>query len=187
MKFFREKPSEVDAPEAQVSTALCSFSARQTSWLIVLLVLAGAALFVSGYMVGKTAVMRSVTDKVIDDSFEDRAQYALHQMYGKPEDSSDDSASDVSAEEDEPETLYYAQLIGFGVKQNAEQFINRVKKMGIPVTLKTRVSKKPRGNTITWYQVTTDEYPSEEALRTDLAKLSKRENLKNIRIQSRTR
>jgi hypothetical protein len=78
---------------------------------------------------------------------------------------------------------YSAQLAGFGVKQRADEFAARVKKLGLRVRVVRRVSKSSRGKILVWYQVVTESYHKESELQRLINIVSKAEHIKNIRIR----
>lgn len=80
-------------------------------------------------------------------------------------------------------TSYNAELIGFGTQQAAQDFIKRVHKYSsIPLDLKERSSKTPRGKLITWYQVVTGKYEQKQELQNILDILIKKEHLHDVKI-----
>jgi hypothetical protein len=85
----------------------------------------------------------------------------------------------------EPATVmrYGAELIGFGTKSAAQEFMNRVATYNpIPLALKERHSRTPRGRIITWYQVVTERYENKQELQKMLDTLIKKERLHDIKI-----
>jgi hypothetical protein len=78
---------------------------------------------------------------------------------------------------------YSAELIGFGTKTAAQEFIKRVTTYN-PVTLelKERHSKTARGKVIKWYQVVTGKYEQKQELQKQLDTLIKKERLQDIKI-----
>ncbi len=78
---------------------------------------------------------------------------------------------------------YGAELIGFGTKGAANDFIKRVAQYSpIPLELKERHSKTSRGKVITWYQVVTSKYEQKQELQKLLDTLIKKEHLHDIKI-----
>lgn len=76
-----------------------------------------------------------------------------------------------------------AELIGFGTKGAADEFIKRVAGYSpILLLLKEHKSKSPRGRNITWYQVVTNKYEQKEDLQKMLDILIKKEHLHDIKI-----
>jgi len=82
----------------------------------------------------------------------------------------------------EPIVTYMAPLVGFGSLSSANQFMQKVKKSGIDVSVKKRVSKTPKGKTVAWYQVVTGEYADKNEIEHVVMRLSEKENLKNVKI-----
>lgn len=82
-----------------------------------------------------------------------------------------------------PAARYSAELIGFGTKAAAQEFIKRVSAYN-PVTLelKERQSKTTRGKVIKWYQVVTGKYEQKQELQKQLDILIKKERLQDIKI-----
>jgi hypothetical protein len=81
------------------------------------------------------------------------------------------------------EARYSAELIGFGTKASAQEFIKRVAGYNpISLELKERHSKTPRGKVIKWYQVVTGKYEQKQALQKQLDTLIKKERLQDIKI-----
>ncbi len=78
---------------------------------------------------------------------------------------------------------YSAELIGFGTKSAAEEFIKRVATYeAATLELKERQSKTPRGRMIHWYQVITSKYEQKKDLQNLLDTLIKKEHLHDIKI-----
>lgn len=78
---------------------------------------------------------------------------------------------------------YSAELIGFGTKAAAQEFIKRVSAYNpIPLELKERQSKTARGKVIKWYQVVTGKYEQKQELQKLLDTLIKKERLQDIKI-----
>ena len=72
----------------------------------------------------------------------------------------------------------YAQLIGFGSKQTATAFKNRLAKKKIEVKIKTRTSKTAKGRKRTWYQAVTPVFTSFEELEKTIKKIQKLEYIR---------
>lgn len=80
-------------------------------------------------------------------------------------------------------TRYAAELVGFGNKQTAEEFMRRVALYStVPLELKEHKSKSPRGRAIRWYQVVTGKYEQKEELQTILDILIKKEHLHDVKV-----
>jgi cell division protein FtsN len=90
-------------------------------------------------------------------------------------------AEQQKIEQIEPaEKQYYAQLIGFGTKQAAQQFVHRLEKKGISVAIKTRYSKTAKERQIAWYQVITKPYANKQELASLVSRIKKEEKLKGV-------
>jgi hypothetical protein len=78
---------------------------------------------------------------------------------------------------------YSAELIGFGTKAAAQEFIKRVSAYNpVALELKERHSKTARGKVIKWYQVVTGKYEQKQELQKQLDTLIKKERLQDIKI-----
>jgi septal ring-binding cell division protein DamX len=92
-----------------------------------------------------------------------------------------ESASD-EAEASESGSECYAQLIGFGTAKAAQDYVNRLKRKGIPVFMQKRHSRSAKGRLVTWYQVVTEKFRDEEKLQALIARLKEEEKLQGIRV-----
>lgn len=77
---------------------------------------------------------------------------------------------------------YYAELVGFGSKQRANEFCNRLQKNGISVVVKKRKSRTARGKNIFWYQAITEKFDNKSDLVAFVDIIKDKENLKGIKI-----
>ncbi len=73
----------------------------------------------------------------------------------------------------------YAQLVGYGSKNNALKFYNRLKNKGYPVIFKERPGNKPKNS---WYQVVTDVLDQQE-LSKIVSQIAKEEKIKPVIIK----
>jgi hypothetical protein len=73
----------------------------------------------------------------------------------------------------------YAQLVGYGSKNNALKFYNRLKNKGYPVIFKERTGNKPKNS---WYQVVTDVLDQQE-LSKIVSQIAKEEKIKPVIIK----
>lgn len=79
---------------------------------------------------------------------------------------------------------YSAVLVGFGSKQSALNFINRLQGHDIVTQIRTRISKTASGKTKkTWYQVITKSYESRQELDDVIERIKKFERLKDSDIK----
>jgi len=81
-----------------------------------------------------------------------------------------------------PKTKYYAQLIGFGSRKAAEQFVNKVQKKGYNVFIVPRKSKTSSGRIITWFQAITDKFDDESKLMDMANRIKMSERLGEIKV-----
>ncbi len=88
----------------------------------------------------------------------------------------------VEKHEQEPVVTYMAPLVGFSSFNSANQFMQKIKKSGIDVSVKKRVSKTAKGKSVAWYQVITGEYTDKNEVEHVVMRLSEKENLKNVKI-----
>jgi hypothetical protein len=88
----------------------------------------------------------------------------------------------VANDNTERENHYYAQLIGFGSKKAAEQFVERLKNNALEIAIKERVSTGARGKKRVWYQVVTQQYTDKEELERLVAHVIKKEHLSGVQI-----
>lgn len=77
--------------------------------------------------------------------------------------------------------LAFAELCGFGLKKNAVNYSNRLKKRGINTTVLDRKSRSKKGKTITWYQVITDSMEIEK-LKRMVKDIKKKDKLSGVNI-----
>lgn len=91
-------------------------------------------------------------------------------------------AATLTGQNNEVATRYYAQLIGFGTAQAADQFVNRITKRGFPAKVEKRTSKTTRGKKVSWYQVVTDVYVDKADLEKVIEIIVWQEKLKDVRI-----
>lgn len=73
----------------------------------------------------------------------------------------------------------YAQLIGFGTKKAAQDFVGRLKKHGVQVILKTIMSKTASGKQRVWYQAITPTYDTAQELQAQLTKIKRLEHIRD--------
>lgn len=77
---------------------------------------------------------------------------------------------------------HYAQLIGFGTKKFAEQFVQKMKRKHVDVYIQSRNSKTAKGKKIAWYQVVTEQYADYTRLEDLVDRIAKEEKIKGIKI-----
>lgn len=77
---------------------------------------------------------------------------------------------------------HYAQLIGYGTEVAAKKFAHRLLQKDIPVQVKKRISKTPKGKQRTWFQVVTQDYSDRNELDKLVDRITKEEKLKGVCI-----
>lgn len=77
---------------------------------------------------------------------------------------------------------YHAQLIGYGSQQQAEKFVQKLRKKNVDAHVDTKISKSAKGKTRSWYQVVTKDFVSKNELEALVARISKEEKLSGVRI-----
>lgn len=82
----------------------------------------------------------------------------------------------------ESSTRYFAQLVGFGTRQAAQKFVQRLQQVDIPVEVKDRHSKTAKGKKVTWYQVVTTSFSDKGELEKLVNEIKVKERLKDVRI-----
>lgn len=93
------------------------------------------------------------------------------------------TAASQSCEPQQNNVRYVALLAGYGTKQAAQQFVQRLEKKGIKAEIKDRVSTNSQKKSRKWYQVTTEKYDSKQALTLLVGQIKGEEHLGNdVRI-----
>jgi hypothetical protein len=77
---------------------------------------------------------------------------------------------------------YYAQLVGFGSKHAAQQFVNKLAQRDITAHIKQRTSKTAKGRVVYWYQVITETFSQKNDLVKLVEAIKRREKLHDVRI-----
>lgn len=166
--------------------------------------------FIGGYFLGKNQVVEPFVARVEQDSFADQIYSSLCAL--SQQEAASPSAKQIEIAEArnacEAETIpippapltvspkienesiavlakeWYAQLIGYGKKQSALDFVSRLQKRGITVTMKTRISSTAKGKKRQWYQVVTESYTDRAALQALVDRVTHEEKLKGVQIRS---
>lgn len=159
---------------------------KQTAWLISGLLLLLFFVFMAGYFWGKHQALEQFSHALDQESIADKIYSSLYCSYeGK-------TGVEIPEVESKPESEHtehlpscetcYAQLIGFGSKKTAQNYVDKLAKQGFGVEVKERTSVMGNGRLTTWYQVVTKPYTSREELAAVVAVLTKRELLRDVRI-----
>lgn len=185
---------------------------RQASIFSASIIFLMLGVFISGYFWGQKKAVVEFTDKLNEDSFTDKVNYSFYSMYGNQKQDDFDTQVESKDEElkleeapvvevetqnlnnivqenikEEPvlqanKKQYYAELIGFGSSKSAQQFVNKLQKMGYNTFIKTRTSKTAKGKEIKWYQVLTEKFDDREKLNDMVNEIKRSENIKEVRI-----
>lgn len=157
--------------------------------------------FIFGYFWGQKYAVEQFVDKIHNESFADKISSSLlslqqntsvreiaESIFQENENqlACDNESNEYDVMQSESDTInnssatsYYAQLIGFGTLNAANQFVNRLQKKNISLEIKKRTSKTTRGKKITWYQVVTKKYTDRFVLDKLVETLKKDEKLKD--------
>jgi hypothetical protein len=181
---------------------------RQVGLLLSGLIIAFFVFFISGYFLGKKQIADELMYKIEQESFADQVYSSLCALYDQDLDSAQIEETDQLVSQDknvlvpekeeeliinnsiEPQTesvhlgkQYYAQLIGFGTQQAADQFAQRIGKIA-QVEVRARESSTAKGRKITWYQVVTKPFNDRDSLHNAVDRITKQEKLKGVQICS---
>lgn len=140
-----------------------TLSERETTHVIVGLLLGGFLLFISGYYLGK----RSACEYFVfgdDVQFARKVRTALGSLAGRPGEQEQESEEDDSAQESDnsegaivkSNTQAFAHLCGFGSHASAQAYVDRLAKRHVGAHVVERVSTSSQGRRVVWYQVVTD-------------------------------
>jgi len=177
-----------------------------TSISIILLTL----MLVIGYLWGQRNAIGEFTSKVVNDSFADQVNYSMHSMYKENNAADEDETEEKENELEEvnpekqsikkeidapvqvqqinnvPGLKHYAQLVGFGSRKNAEQFVNKLQKKGYTIVLIPRKSKTANNKVITWYQAVTEKFDNKADLEKVVDEIKVSERLNDIKFMTST-
>lgn len=181
-----------------------TLDARQASWAGAALILLIFTAFVAGFFWGQRSAYHEAMSRTAHTAFTDQAHFALYAASAVREpatteplrmDIIDTEPEIIGAPESEPlgatpalapndATKHVAQLVGFGTKKEAQTALERMKKRGLPVQMRERTSKTPKGRTVTWYQIVSDAYTDKKQLELVLDRICKAERIprKDVRI-----
>ncbi len=77
---------------------------------------------------------------------------------------------------------YYAQIIGYGTRKAATQFVQKMEKKGVMTTIKERKSVTAQGKESYWYQVVTMDYSDLDTLTVLTERIAREEKIQGIKI-----
>lgn len=183
------------------------FTKKQASVLVATLITLGVLIFVLGYFFGKKSDIEMLIEKTEQDVLADRAEYnstmeSFVAQHGNIDDDNDDEKVPDATEEDNKQELannpkslevpkeeavgsaWVAALAGFGTKSAAVAMMQRLKRHGIEVVLKTKTSSTARKKIVRyWYQVVTQPYADSEELDDLIARIIKLEHIKKSDVK----
>jgi len=81
------------------------------------------------------------------------------------------------------DSLYYAELIGYGTEKAAHKFSEKIAHKGIETVVKKHTNRTAKGRMVNWYQVVTIPYKRHE-LESLVKKLEKEEKLNDVRLKA---
>ena len=173
---------------------------QQAAQIVVGLLLCVIFVFISGYYLGKKRALESFADQFENDSFADKMAYSICSIYdtnesgdGSEESQEENDNENQAENQNEPQAeseavkkvskKYFAQLAGFGTEQAALKCADQIRRKGLPVSVKEKVSKSSKGRSIKWYQVVTQDYDDQQQLVNRIDKISNYVKLKDVKIK----
>lgn len=183
---------------------------QQAAQIVVALLLCMIFVFISGYYLGKKRALETFTDQFENDSFADKMAYSICSIYDTNDKTAGESNENGDAAEEaqeengdaqieaesqvesaaivQPQSTalskkYFAQLAGFGTEQAALKCADQIRRKGLPVKVKEKVSKSSKGKSIKWYQVITQDYDDKQQLVNRIDKISGSVKLKDVKIK----
>lgn len=166
-----------------------TLSHAQISYCVALIIIGLLFTFIAGYYWGKKSTSESFIEQSGQDALADKMYASMCALYDSEKDEdteTEEKAPESSETEDssireEAVTRYYAKLIGFGSKNSAQAYVQRVAQRGITVNIVERQSKSARGKTQVWYQIVTQPLPK-DALTALINTLTVSDHLTNVAI-----
>lgn len=162
-----------------------TLSERETTHVIIGLLLGGFLLFVSGYYLGK----RSACEYFVfgdDVQFARKVRTALNSFSGRTDEQDQEEESNQGEDESDnsvskTNTQAFAHLCGFGSHAAAQAYVDRLAKRHVGAHVVERTSTSNQGRRITWYQVVTDAMDRNELL-TLVADIKRCDKLTDVSI-----
>lgn len=187
---------------------LCKSSAgifvtkRQVSAFVAGFVFFVFGFLVLGYFWGQKRAVAEFTNKIAEDAFADQANHSFYTLGDSEKD--DDSEPETTAKDEEIKKnkeiantsnqtqektnvapdgkKYFAELVGFGNLNSANQFVKKMQKKGYNLIIKHKVSRTSRGRSLTWYQVITDKFDDKEKLQQIIDRIKISEKINGAKI-----
>lgn len=165
---------------------------KHLSYCVALLIMGYLFTFIAGYYWGKKTTTENFIEQSGQDALADKVYSSMCSLYDVIEKENDaDAPENGDAQEaavpvaevvnKAQESRYYAKLIGFGSKNSATAYVQRLAQRGIIVNIVERQSKSARGKTQIWYQVVTQPLPKDE-LTCIVNKLTAKDHLTDVTI-----
>lgn len=167
-----------------LSSQTITLSHAQISYCVALILIGLLCTFIAGYYWGKKNSAEIFLEQSGQDALADKMYASLCSLYEneKEEEREEEKPADSLEEADtQSTTRYYAKLIGFGSKNSAQAYVNKVAQRGITVNIVERQSKSARGKTQVWYQIVTPPLPK-DVLTALVDKLTTSDHLTNVAI-----
>jgi septal ring-binding cell division protein DamX len=176
------------------------YADRHTKLLVIGGFFAILLSFFAGFFWGVGSSLETLSIALDQEAFSDQISASLMPMQESDADDDDTQVDEQAPETDSEnnpeeqgsveeqsqqvcaERTYHAQLAGFGNKQSAYRFAQKLIKRKIPVIVNAVHSKTNRGKSITWYQVVTESYSTKEELVALVEQLKETEKLKDPQI-----
>lgn len=158
---------------------------KQASYLVALIIIGMFFIFIAGYYWGKKTASEVFAEQTGQEALSDKIYTSLCALYDVQE--RDSEESDKITESIDAEILpveqprYYAKLIGFGAKNSALSYVQKLAARGITVNMVERQSRSARGKIQNWYQVVTQPLPKDE-LTMLVNALTAKDHLTNVTI-----
>lgn len=166
---------------------------KHLSYCVALLIMGYLFTFIAGYYWGKKTATENFIEQSGQDALADKVYASMCSLYDvneKEAESDADAPENGDSRESSPaaqgaevpqESRFYAKLIGFGSKNSATSYVQRLAQRGIAVNIVERQSKSSRGKTQIWYQVVTQPLPKDE-LTCIVKTLTAKDHLTNVTI-----
>jgi len=169
---------------------------RHIGWVVAIIIVISIGSFSVGYFWGEKKAAGRFVAKVEQDALADQVFSSVCSLYendteldshvdngpNEQPNQEEDKNSEKQLEDQEPQIVFYAQLVGFGTSKKAKQFVERLAKKGTNVHMRERMSKTARGKKIRWYQVVTEPYTEKNELIALVEKVKRDERLHDVRI-----
>ena len=167
------------------------FDDKQLSYAASTVLLICFICFALGYIMGKRVTIHSDVENSYTGSLSDNVSSAVYSVdfdTTSPGKSNEFNETNTNIDENHLGSnenggrLYFARLIGFSSKKNAQACLHKWQKKGFDTQLIERSSKSVKGKTVNWYQLVTHQYHDKADLNDFINKLKSVEQLNDIEI-----